>query len=233
VNYLLEYDGCVIRSDENREVSVMVTVNRSDFVKGVSAAAVGVALGVAGVGSAAVGAELPKVAKGASSPSSPEFIRRVISLGDNLRFKDDTGALSVQLTDHDLRARFGFGDDDVKHLRAVVAESARGDKSVFNQDYEARSGARFYISYDDLTAGVFAVLATAAAAGPEPLAAAWVGVSSMIGGPVGTVVSGGVALLGIGFFVNLAGKILGAIAQGKGVALYLDWGFPPIVPEIE
>mgnify|MGYP000891680892 CR=1 FL=1 len=46
----------------------MVTVNRSDFVKGVSAAAVGVALGVAGVGSAAVGAELPKVAKGASSP---------------------------------------------------------------------------------------------------------------------------------------------------------------------
>ena len=117
----------------------------------------------------------------------------------------------------------------MKHLRAVVAESARGDKSVFNQDYEARSGARFYISYDDLTAGVFAVLA----AGPEPLAAAWVGVSSMIGGPVGTVVSGGVALLGIGFFVNLAGKILGAIAQGKGVALYLDWGFPPIVPEIE
>ena len=210
----------------------MVTVNRSDFVKGVSAAAVGVALGVAGVGSAAVGAELPKVAKGASSPSSPEFIRRVISLGDNLRFKDDTGALSVQLTDDDLRTRFGFGDDDVKHLRAVVAESARGDKSVLNQDYEARSGARFYISYDDLTAGVFAVLATAAA-GPEPLAAAWVGVSSMIGGPVGTVVSGGVALLGLGFFVNLAGKILGAIAQGKGVALYLDWGFPPIVPEIE
>ena len=84
MNYLLEYDGCVIRSDENREVSVMVTVNRSDFVQGVSAAAVGVALGVAGVGSAAVGAELPKVAKGASSPSSPEFIRRVISLGDNL-----------------------------------------------------------------------------------------------------------------------------------------------------
>lgn len=80
---------------------------------------------------------------------------------------------------------------------------------------------------------MFAVLATAAAAGPEPLAAAWVGVSSMIGGPVGTIVSGGVALLGIGFFVNLAGKILGVIAQGKGVALYLDWGFPPIAPEIE
>lgn len=85
---------------------------------------------MAGVGSDAVGAELPEVAKGASSPSSPEFIRRVISLGDNLRFKDDAGALSVQLTDHDLRAQFGFGDDDVRHLRAVVAESARGDKNV-------------------------------------------------------------------------------------------------------
>ena len=103
----------------------------------------------------------------------------------------------------------------MKHLRAVVAESARGDKSVFNQDYEARSGARFYISYDDLTAGVFAVLAAAAAAGPEPLAAAWVGVSSMIGGPVGTVVSGGVALLGIGSSLILQARFLERLLRVK------------------
>ena len=76
-------------------------------------------------------------------------------------------------------------------------------------------------------------MATAAGSSPEALAAAWVGVSTMIGGPVGTIVAGGVALLGIGFFVNLAFKITGALAQGKGVALYLEWGFPPIVPEIE
>lgn len=215
----------------------MVAVSRSDFVKGASGAALGAALAAAGMVSPAFARGAENVHAGVAGtrlgPPSPEFIQRVISLGENLQFKDDTGALSVHLTDADLRTRFGFSDNDVNHLRAIVAESARADKDVYEHDYIVRSGARFYISNQDLTAGVFSVLATAAGSSPEALAAAWVGVSTMIGGPVGTIVAGGVALLGIGFFVNLAFKITGALAQGKGVALYLEWGFPPIVPEIE
>lgn len=200
-----------------------------------SATVLGVALAAAGPAPAtfARGVESGKGSEQWLAPPSGEFIQRVISLGDHLQFKDESGALSVNLTDSDLRARFGFNDNDVKYLRAVVVESARADKSIYNHDYAARSGARFYISNADLSAGVFAVLATAAASSPEALAAAWVGVSSMIGGPVGTVAAAGVALLGIGFFINLAAKITGALAHGKGVALYADWGFPPIVPEIE
>ena len=42
-----------------------------------------------------------------------------------------------------------------------------------------------------------------------------------------------VSALGYAFFVDLAAKIVGAIAQGKGVAFYLDWGFPPVSAKIE
>ena len=45
--------------------------------------------------------------------------------------------------------------------------------------------------------------------------------------------SGGVALLGIGFFIDFAAKITGAMLQDKGVALYVSWGFPPVKPKIE
>lgn len=213
----------------------MVAVSRSDFVKGASGAVLGAALVAAGVvpSTFACGAENAGAAEQWLAPPSPEFVQRVISLGGHLRFKDESGALSVDLTDADLRDRYGFDKNDVTHLRVIIVESARADKSIYESDYAVRSGARFYISNEDLTVGAFAVLATAAASSPEALAAAWVGVSSMIGGPVGTVAAAGVAVLGIGFFANLAFKITGALAQGKGVALYVDWGFPPLVPEIE
>ncbi|MCI7671176.1 MAG: hypothetical protein SOX57_08895 [Schaalia hyovaginalis] len=79
----------------------------------------------------------------------------------------------------------------------------------------------------------FAIIATAASTSPEALAAAFVAVSSMIGGPVGSALAAGVSLLGIGFFANLAVKITGALVQGKGVAFYAKWGFPPIVARVE
>lgn len=77
------------------------------------------------------------------------------------------------------------------------------------------------------------MLVTAAEAGPEALAAAFVGLSSMMAGPVGTIIGGGVALLGTGFFIALAMKITGALAQGKGLAFYPQWDFPPLKVEIE
>lgn len=55
----------------------------------------------------------------------------------------------------------------------------------------------------------------------------------MIGGPVGSALAAGVSLLGIGFFADLAVKITGALVQGKGVAFYAKWGFPPIVARIK
>lgn len=99
--------------------------------------------------------------------------------------------------------------------------------------YAEEEGKRFYISHEALKTGAFAALVTAAETSPEALAAATVAVSSMMGGPIGTALSGGVALLGIGFFIDFAAKITGAMVQGKGVALYDSWGFPPVKPKIE
>lgn len=89
------------------------------------------------------------------------------------------------------------------------------------------------LSYQDLTAGVFAVLGTAAAAGPAALMAAWTSVSTALAGPLGTVAGISTAVLGSVFFADLAVKITGAIVQGKGVAFYLDWGIPPVKTAIE
>jgi len=53
------------------------------------------------------------------------------------------------------------------------------------------------------------------------------------GGPVGAAISGAAGLLGATYFVDLATKITGAVAQGKGITWYSKWGFPPITAEIE
>lgn len=227
-----------------------MTVSRSNFVKGMSGVALGVALGTGRLPSAlAAEHEEP----GNSSPEggmpgnaseggeaaipvpSAEFIERVNSLGGHLYFENDSAKLGLDLADSDLQTNYGFNDSDVRQLRKIIEETARADESVLSQETVPvdDSGNRFYISNFDLMSGTFAILATAAASSPEALAAAWVGVSSMIGGPVGTIIAGGVSLLGLGFFADLALKITGAIAQGKGIALYTKWGFPPLRAEIE
>lgn len=43
------------------------------------------------------------------------------------------------------------------------------------------------------------------------------------------IVSGSIAVLGIGFFIDLTAKIVGTVAQQKGICFTLQWGFPPLV----
>ncbi|MBS4761200.1 hypothetical protein KG089_00590 [Carnobacteriaceae bacterium zg-ZUI252] len=94
-------------------------------------------------------------------------------------------------------------------------------------------GARFYMSNDDLKAGIFAFVGSAASAGPVALMSAWTALTTMTLGPLGTVGSIGAALLGASFFADLALKITGAMNSGKGIALYPKWGWPPFDAIIE
>lgn len=163
-----------------------------------------------------------------------DLVCKMISVGKYLRFLPDGKSLSIKLSDEQLLDEFGFTPIQIQDFHSILNGTYIPPSSYQHSTAVASSeGYRYYISNGDLKAGVFAVLGAAAASGPEALAAAWIGVSSMIGGPVGAAVSGGIALLGAAFFIDLAAKITGALVQGRGVALYLTWGFPPIQSRIE
>lgn len=155
---------------------------------------------------------------------------KIIEVGDSLEFGSDEKSLTTTLTDDQLKSEHGFTQQQVTDFRAILAGTYKPKPA---EGVYADRSSRFYISNEALQSGTFAVLATAASAGPEALSAAFVTVSSLMTGGVGTIISGGVALLGTGFFVALAAKITGALAQGKGVAFYPKWDFPPLRVEIE
>lgn len=150
----------------------------------------------------------------------------------HLSFSDDGKNLETDLSDDQLRNDFAFSDKQVDGFRAILAGNYQPSTPNISF-YSEEEGKRFYISNEGLKAGTFATLATAATAGPEALAAAFVAVSSLIGGPMGGIFAAGVGLLGAAYFADLAVKITGALAQGKGLALYLTWGVPPIDAKIE
>ncbi|WP_166984980.1 hypothetical protein [Canibacter zhoujuaniae] len=160
-----------------------------------------------------------------------ELLCKIVDISSYLKFGSDGRSLTTTLTDAQLVTDYGFTSAQVADFREILAGTYKPPAPPVGV-YAERS-ARFYISNEDLKAGAFAALAIAAEAGPEALAAAFVGVSSLMGGPVGSIIGGGVALLGTGFFIALALKITGALAQGKGVAFYPQWDFPPLTVAIE
>lgn len=151
---------------------------------------------------------------------------------EHITSADDGMKLETDLSDEQLQNDFNFSAKQVDGFRAILAGDYEPSTPQISF-YAEEEGKRFYISHEALKTGAFAALVTAAETSPEALAAATVAVSSMMGGPIGTALSGGVALLGIGFFIDFAAKITGAMVQGKGVALYVSWGFPPVKPKIE
>lgn len=136
------------------------------------------------------------------------------------------------MSDQTLEDVYGFSKDELTDCHAVLQGTYRYASSQYIKKAGSKAP-RFYISSQDLRFGIFGSLFVAAQIGPEALAAAVVAVSSAIGGPVGAALAGGVAVLGIGFFIDLAAKIVGAVAQNKGVAFYPQWGFPPLKIKIE
>ena len=159
------------------------------------------------------------------------LIEKVLGVSEHIFFNDDGVTLRTDLSDEDLSTTYGFTTQQIVDFHSILKGTYQPPES--SKIMRSNRANRFYLSNSDLTAGVFAVLGTAAAAGPAALMAAWTGVSSALAGPLGTIGSMAVSALGYAFFADLALKITGAIAKGKGVAFYLDWGFPPVRAEIE
>lgn len=151
---------------------------------------------------------------------------KIVDVGEYFSFEGDR--LTISLSEEQLKTDYGFSDAEYVFLVDNVLNPPTEDIQDIESlptTYASCSGV--YISYIDFTVGF-----AASSVSPAALAAAFTAVASALSGPVGTIIAGGVAVLGIGFFADLATKIIGAVAQGKGVCLTLAWEFPPLKSEI-
>lgn len=165
-----------------------------------------------------------------------ELVTKLLTVSKYIKFNADQKTLRVDLSDDVLEKEYGFTVTQLKDFNAILAGTYQSSNIGVNTTgniITTRSAARFYLSNNDLQAGTFAVLATAAQAGPAALMAAWTSISTALAGPLGIIVGMSTAVLGSIFFADLALKITGALVQGKGVAFYLDWGIPPVTTAIE
>ena len=154
---------------------------------------------------------------------------KIVDVGEYFSFEGDR--LTVSLSEEQLKTDYGFSDAEYV-FDNVLNPSTEDIQDIESLPTTYASCSGVYISYIDFTVGFAAALFAASSVSPAALAAAFTAVASAISGPVGTIIAGGVAVLGIGFFADLATKIIGAVAQGKGVCLTLAWEFPPLKSEI-
>lgn len=171
---------------------------------------------------------------------------KVLEVSHHVEYEADQQTLRVNLSDDELKNEYGFSESQVENFDEIlegtyqnsnadsIDESPASQVTSSPQVSTSSSGYRAgYLTYQQLTAGTFAVLGSAAAVGPAALQVAWASVSTALGGPLGAVAGISTAVLGGWFFSDLTVKILGAINQRSGVAFYLDWGVPPVSTAIE
>lgn len=168
------------------------------------------------------------------TPEEKKQLELISNVGEHIDY-DDEGNLKSDLNDDQLRSDYGFEDKDVSFFHSVLAEDESIVQHKENEPkivttYDHKLG---HISNSDLTVGTAATLTAAAMEGPATLEAAFFAWGAVAGGPIGAAISGAAGLLGATYFVDLATKITGAVAQGKGITWYSKWGFPPITAEIE
>lgn len=157
------------------------------------------------------------------------------------RFTDGGRRLDITLSREELQNQFGFTDAQYEFLSqhvlnppaaAYVVEDRPMQREGVSTMRRAVAGCSgVYMSYMDLTAGFAAALFAASQVSPAALAAAFTAMSSAFG-PISAVVAGGIGVLGYAFFRDFAVKIIGAVAQRKGVCLTGQWSWPPLRAEI-
>ncbi|MGJ9494804.1 hypothetical protein ACRQEF_06340 [Actinotignum sp. GS-2025a] len=143
------------------------------------------------------------------------------------------GNFKIVVTDDELVSRYGFTPGEVGLLHNFMVGTPPTIRIVERSTTAISTrGKFFHISNTDLKAGTFAFLVTAAESGPAAVAAVWPILTSLAG-PLGTIAGAITGLLGGAFFADLAVKITGAIAQGKGISFYSKWSWNPIEVRIE
>ena len=162
---------------------------------------------------------------------NPELQKDIEKVLDKFYF-DENDRLAISVSDEQLVREYGFSADSVEKLHAIF-EGRYHSKVVSSIEFRAasvKSDERLlYLDNEALTVGIGAALVAAAEVGPAALMAAWTAFSATFSGPIAV----GSAVLGAAFFGKLAVKIVGAVAEGKGIAFYATWDLPPLRAEIE
>lgn len=163
------------------------------------------------------------------------FIAKMLEVSEYLDFADDGKTVVLSLSDKELDEDYGFTQKQIDDFHAVLNGTYQGPEATESIPIPpmTRAETRLYISYYDLTTGIYTVLYTAALAGPAALAVAWTGLTTAGGGLAGTAFGIATSILGIAFFADLASKIIVAVGSQKGIALYLETAIPPIRVEVE
>lgn len=164
------------------------------------------------------------------------FIQKVVSISDYYYF-DDENRLSISINADDLINEFHFSDEELLMLNsAILGKQFGGQKNIDSkidcteliQPQIHVSGGTLYISHNDLTVGVAAALVTAAQVGPAALAAALTALSTVVGGVAGSVIGLILSVAAAPSLVELAGRILYAVASKQGIYIKPVLSYPPL-----
>lgn len=159
------------------------------------------------------------------SAEDQEFLEKVVSVGEF--YYIDNNELKISLEKDELVNLYGYSDSDYSRLMDTVIGTYVAEEDNVIQPYVFIENATLYITHEDLSAGVFAVLVTAAAAGPAAIAAALTTIGTMLAGPVGTFITGLLAALSAPSLVELGVKVTQAVATGKGLYIKPVLSYPP------
>lgn len=160
------------------------------------------------------------------SEADNDFINKVVSVSEYWYF-DENNNLALNLTENQLKTTYEFSDEQYNRLTSEIIGYSLPDVSSEPAPAFVEDGT-LYITYDDLTVGMFAAVAAAATVGPAALEAALVALASALGGPVGTILSLILTVIAAPSLVELAGRIIYAVATQQGIYIRPVLSYPPL-----
>ncbi len=153
------------------------------------------------------------------------YLEKVVSVGEFYYIENNE--LKISLTKDELINSYGFSEEDYARLANTVIGTYINEQDTGVQPYVFIEDGALYITHEDLSAGVFAVLVTAASAGPAAIAAALTSIGTLLGGPVGTFITSLLAALSAPSLLELGVKVTQAVATGKGLYIKPVLSYPP------
>lgn len=167
------------------------------------------------------------------SKEDEAFIDKVVSISEFYTVEPKSNELTVSLSKNELINTYGFTEEQYDRLQNVVLNHSVGSSDddletpVITPYLHVSNGA-LYISNTDLNTGAFAAVGAAATVSPAALQAALIAVSSVVGGPVGTVLSTVMTVISGPSLIELAGRTVSAIATGRGIYIKPVFDYPPL-----
>lgn len=161
------------------------------------------------------------------SKENQEYIEKVVSVADYYYIENET--LKISLTKETLLNNYHFTPAQYDRLMTeIIGQRVYNNNSDIPMTTAYVKKGALYISHDELVGGTFAVLGTAAAAGPAAMAAALTAIASAFSGPVGTIIGTIASVAAAPSLVELCGRVTYAIATNRGIYIKPVLSYPPL-----